>query len=76
MLFADEGEHAAPVILQHTSGPLLPPFSGPGSLTRLDGAVTTVLADCLERPTSMVRDDHTGAFYITELIGGRVVMVP
>lgn len=76
VLFADEGEHAAPVILQHTSGPLLPPFSGPGSLTRLDGAVTTVLADCLERPTSMVRDDHTGAFYITELIGGRVVMVP
>ena len=76
VLFADEGEHAAPVILQHASGALLPPFSGPGSLTRLDGGVATVLANCLGRPTSMVRDDHTGAFYITELVGGRVVMVP
>ena len=75
VLFADDGEHAAPVVLQHASGPLLPPFSGPGSLTRLDGSLTTVLANCLGRPTSMVRDEHSGVFYITELVGGRVVMV-
>ncbi len=61
--------------LQHASGALLPTFSGPGSLTRMDDAGITVLANCLGRPTSMVRDERSGAFYITELVNGRVVVV-
>jgi len=63
-------------VLQHGSGPLLPTFSGPGSLTRWDAAGTTVLADCLGRPTSMVRDERSGTIYVTELVNGRVVTVP
>ena len=63
-------------VLEHGSGALLPPFSGPGSLTRRDAAGSTVVANCLGRPTSMVRDERSGAFYITELVNGRVVKVP
>jgi uncharacterized protein (DUF39 family) len=55
---------------------LLPPFSGPGSLTSRDAAGSMVVANCLVRPTSMVRDERSGAFYITELVNGRVVQVP
>jgi hypothetical protein len=61
-------------LLEHGSGPLLPPFSGPGSLTRWDAGGATVLASCLRRPTSMVRDKH-GVFYLTELVNGRLVKV-
>ena len=71
-----DDEHASLFVLEHASGPLLPPFSGPGSLTRRDAAGSTVLANCLGRPTSMVRDEHSGAFYITELVNGRLVKVP
>ena len=73
VLIADDTDPASLVVLQHASGPLLPPFSGPGSLTRFDGG-TTVLANCLARPTSMVRDERSGAIYITEL-NGRVAVV-
>ena len=55
---------------------ITPPFSGPGSLRRWDGAVPTVLTSCLARPTSMARDERDGVTYITELLTGRVVMVP
>jgi hypothetical protein len=72
VLFDDE--KASLFILQHTSGPLLPPFSGPGSLARWNGEGLTVLADCLNRPTAMVRDDRSGRIYISEL-NGRVVVV-
>ncbi len=71
-----DDEHASLFVLEHASGPLLPPFSGPGSLTRRDAAGSTVLANCLGRPTSMVRDEHSSVFYITELVNGRVVKVP
>jgi hypothetical protein len=69
-------EHPSLFVLEHGSGPLLPPFSGPGSLTRRDAAGSTVLANCLGRPTSMARDERTGAFYITEIVNGRVVKIP
>jgi hypothetical protein len=62
-------------VLEHASGPLLPPFSGPGSLTRRDATGSTVLANCLGRPTSMVRDEQNGLFYVTELVNGRLVKV-
>jgi hypothetical protein len=75
VLVADE-ELASLFVLEHGSGPLLPPFSGPGSLTHRGAAGSTVLARCLGRPTSMVRDERSGAFYITELVNGRVVKVP
>jgi hypothetical protein len=74
VLVADE-ELAGLFVLEHASGPLLPPFSGPGSLTRRDAAGTTVLANCLGRPTAMVRDEHSGVFYVTELVNGRLLMV-
>ncbi len=69
-------EPASLFVLEHGSGPLLPPFSGPGSLTLRTAGGSSVLANCLGRPTSMVRDHHSGAFYITELVNGRVVRIP
>jgi hypothetical protein len=69
-------EHPSLFVLEHGSGPLLPPFSGPGSLTHWDAAGSTVLANCLGRPTSMVRDERGGAFHITEIVNGRVVRIP
>lgn len=62
-------------VLEHSSGPLLPPFTGPGALSRIDGAGSLTLANCLGRPTSMIRDERDGVFYITELVNGRVVIV-
>jgi len=32
-----------------------------------------VLADCLARPTSMLRDAKSGRLYVTELLSGRIV---
>ena len=69
-------EDASVLVLEHTSGDLLPPFNGPGSLRRWDAAGPTVLTNCLARPTSMARDERDGVTYITELLTGRVVMVP
>jgi hypothetical protein len=70
-----DDDPASLFVLEHASGPLLPPFGGPGSLTHRDAAGSTVLANCLGRPTSMVRDEATGAIYVTELVNGRVVVV-
>ena len=63
------------LVLQHASSPVL--FTAPGTLARIEGGTgaTTVLADCLNRPTSMARDATTGAVYITELLTGRLVVV-
>ena len=72
---SDDGEDISLFVLHHASGPVLPPFSGPGGLTRTDSSGTTVLANCLHRSTSMVPDDKTGAIYVTELVNGRVVVV-
>ena len=36
------------------------------------GGAPTVLADCLARPTAMLRDAKTGTLYITELLTGRI----
>ena len=62
-------------VLQHASSPIL--FATPGTLTRIDGGTgaATVLADCLNRPTSMARDAGSGAVYVTELLTGRLVVV-
>ena len=64
------------LVLQHASSPVL--FAAPGTLARIDGdsGAATVLADCLNRPTSMARDARTGAVYITELLTGKVLVVP
>jgi hypothetical protein len=70
----DEG--ASVFVLEHTSGDLLPPFNGPGSLRQWDAAGPTVLTSCLARPTSMARDERDGVIHITELLTGRIVVVP
>ena len=63
------------LLLQHASSPVL--FTAPGTLGRIDGeaGVGTLVAGCLNRPTSMARDAKTGAVYITELLTGRLVVV-
>lgn len=62
------------LVLQHSSGPE-PFFAGPGLVLELDspGASPAELADCLERPTSMVLDERTGTLYVSELETGRIV---
>ena len=65
------------LVLQHSSGPG-PFFGGPGLLLRFEtpDSPPTVLANCLSRPTSMALDDKSGTIYVTELLTGRVVMIP
>ena len=52
-----------------------PFFSGPGVLLRFEGpgVSPSVIADCLELPTSMALDEHTGR-YVTQLTGGLVAL--
>lgn len=62
------------LVLQNSSGPG-PFFAGPGLVLQFDspGSAPTMLADCLTRPTAMLRDAKTGTLYITELLTGRIV---
>src|SRR6476661_5471248 len=62
------------LVLQNSSG-LAPFFGGPGLVLQFDspGGAPTMLADCLARPTAMLRDAKTGTLYITELLTGRIV---
>jgi len=71
----DDGETTDYLVLQHASGPVL---SGPGLLTRVraSGGPPTVITHCLNRPTSMTRDENTGALFLTEIVNGRVVVIP
>lgn len=64
------------LVLQTSSGPG-PFFSGPGVLFRSDalGVPQSIIADCLELPTSMVLDEKTRTLYVTELTGGIVSIV-
>lgn len=71
---SEDGEKPSLFLLQHSSGPG-PFFGGPGTLTHIDASGRTTLASCLARPSSMVRDDRSGAFYVTEVVNGRVVVV-
>jgi sugar lactone lactonase YvrE len=67
-----DGEDTDWLVLQHSSeGPF---FGGTGLLLRFEspGGPPTVVADCLELPTSMSLDPKTGTLYVTEL-GGRIV---
>jgi hypothetical protein len=63
------------LVVQNASvGPF---FGGPGLLLHFaapDGP-PTILADCLDRPTSMTLDAKTGTVYVTELNTGRLVAV-
>jgi hypothetical protein len=63
------------LVLQNASaGPF---FGGPGLLLRFpaSGGAPTVVANCLDRPTSMTLNEKNGTVYVTELITGRVVAV-
>lgn len=73
------------LVLQHASaGPF---FGSPGLLLRFDtpAGPPAVIANCLNRPTSMTLDKNNGTLYVTELVSvspgtpvtqGRVVAVP
>ena len=71
----DDGETTDYFVLQHASGPVL---SGPGLLMRLQasGGPPILITNCLNRPTSMTRDERSGALFITEILNGRVVVIP
>jgi hypothetical protein len=62
-------------VLQHASvGPF---FGSPGLLLQFDTlpGAPTVIADCLNRPSSITIDKRTGTVYVTELLTGRIVVV-
>ena len=61
------------LVLQHSSGGG-PFFGGPGVVLRFEspGSASSVVANCLTRPSAMVFDEKTGTLYVTE-IGGRVI---
>jgi hypothetical protein len=65
--------------LQHASSISLGPtgltWVAPGYLRRFSSSGATVLSNCLNRPSSMVRSEKTGAIYVTEITGGRLVKV-
>jgi hypothetical protein len=61
------------LVLQHASESF---FEGDGHLVHVRGnGSRTIVADCLSRPTSIVRDGRTGTLYITEIVDGRVVTI-
>jgi hypothetical protein len=63
------------LVLQHASvGPF---FASPGLLLHFDtpSGAPTVIANCLDRPSSMTIDKHTGTVYVTELLTGRIVAI-
>ena len=62
------------LVLQHSSGPGLF-FAGPGVVLRFRtrGSAPTILAACLDRPTSLALDERTGTLYVAELVTGRIV---
>lgn len=70
----DNGDATDYLVLQHASGAVL---SGPGLLMRVQasGGPATVITNCLNRPTSMTRDEKSGALFITELVDGRLVVI-
>jgi hypothetical protein len=70
----EDGENTSLFVLQHSSGPA-PFFAGPGTLSHIQASGSTTLASCLARPSSMVRDEQSGAFYVTEVVTGRLVVV-
>lgn len=64
------------LVLQHASaGPF---FGSPGLVLRFEtpAGPPTVIANCLNRPTSMTLDRKTGTLYVTELVTGRIVAIP
>ncbi|MDQ3254339.1 MAG: ScyD/ScyE family protein [Acidobacteriota bacterium] len=75
-----EGGDTDYLVLQHTSGvgpPFVPPFLRPGLLLHFEtpDGPPTVIANCLNRPTSMTLDEKTGTLYVTEF-AGRLVAIP
>jgi hypothetical protein len=61
------------LLLQHSSGPA-PFFAGPGVVLSIADPATPpiTIANCLDRPTSMLLD-AAGTLYVTELLTGRIV---
>jgi hypothetical protein len=65
---------AGHLVLQHSSGPG-PFFGGPGVVLGFDtpSAPPQLLADCLDRPTTMWLDSRNGVLYVAEMLTGRIV---
>jgi hypothetical protein len=76
LVFRSRGDEVY-LVLQNSSGPGLF-FGAPGVVLWFDApdSTPTVLADCLDRPTSMVLDERTGTLYVAELLTGRIVALP
>ncbi len=70
----EDGDRRAYLVLQHASGDVL---NGDGSLIKFEreSGEATTKSDCLNRPTSMVRDRRSGRVYITENVDGRIVVI-
>jgi hypothetical protein len=64
------------LVLQHASGPG-PLITPPGLLLRFETPTgsPTIIANCLNRPTSMTLDKRTDTLYVTELLTGRIVAI-
>jgi hypothetical protein len=61
------------LVLQHASESFL---EGNGHVVHVRGdGSRMIVANCLSRPTSIVRDRRTGTLYITEIADGRVVTI-
>lgn len=62
------------LVLEHTSAGLF--FGSPGQVLRFEtpSGPSTLVANCLTRPTSMTLDRQTGTLYVSER-GGRVVSI-
>jgi hypothetical protein len=69
-----DGRDESYLVLQNSSGPA-PFFAGPGLVLQFGSPAdaSTVLADCLARPTAMLWDAKNGTLYVTELLTGRLV---
>ena len=77
---ARDGNDTDYLVLENTStdSPAPFPFGSGGKLLRFDvpGGTPTVVADCLNRPTSMALDEKTSTLYVTELVTGKVRAIP
>ncbi|MEO7852109.1 MAG: ScyD/ScyE family protein [Rubrivivax sp.] len=62
------------LVLQHASVGVF--FGGPGQVLRFEepGGPPSLVADCLTRPKSMVRDPRSGRLLVSE-VGGRLVSI-
>jgi len=62
------------LVLQHSSG-FAPFFMGPGVVLAFEtpGSASSLIVNCLTRPTAMLLDQTSATLYVTEMLSGRLV---